>query len=69
MSVRISALQKSSPSTPIALGLPKKKNKNKKEEYQIMIFDFTWCVRKLRCYGDVMHSFDWKSAIEQNGDV
>ena len=26
--------------------------------------DFTWCVRKLRYCSDVIHSFDWKSAVE-----
>ena len=25
--------------------------------------------RKLRCYGDVIHSFDWKSAVEHDGGV
>ena len=25
--------------------------------------------RKLRYYGDVIHSFDWKSAVEHDGGV
>ena len=32
-------------------------------------FYFARCVRKLRYYSDVIHSFDWKSAIEQDGGV
>ena len=27
------------------------------------------CVRKLALYSDVIHSFDWKSAIEHDGGV
>ena len=41
----------------IALGLPKKE-----EECQFAILYFAGCVRKLRCYNDALHSFDWKSA-------
>ena len=26
-------------------------------------------VHKLRYYGDVIHSFDWKSAVEHEGGV
>ena len=37
----------------IALGLLKKKNK-KKEEFQIAIFHFVQCIRKLRYYSDVI---------------
>ena len=51
----------------------KKKNnknkKNKKKECQMAIFYFTWRARKLCYYGDVIHSFDWKSAVEHNGGV
>ena len=32
-------------------------------------FYFMQCVRKLRYYGDVIHSFDCKSAIEHDGGV
>ena len=56
----------------ISLGIPKNKNKkNKKENCQIdiMIVYFTQCVHKLHYYGDVMHSFDWKSAVEHDGGV
>ena len=33
------------------------------------IFYFMRRTRKLRYYGDVIHSFDWKSAVEHDGDV
>ena len=32
-------------------------------------FYFTRCIRKLELYSDVIHSFYWKSAIEDDGDV
>ena len=48
----------------IALGLLKKE-----EERQIAIFYFAWCVCKIALYSDVIHSFDWKSAIEHDGGV
>ena len=34
-----------------------------------IFFYFARCVRKLRYYSDVIHSFDWKSAIEHDGGV
>ena len=40
----------------------KKKKKNAKSRF----FYFAWCVRKLRYYSDVIHSFDWKSTIEHD---
>ena len=49
----------------IMLGLLKKEE----EECQIAIFYFAWCVRKLALYSDVIHSFDWKSAVEHDGGV
>ena len=39
------------------------------EECQIEIFYFARCVRKLVLYSDVIHSFDWKSAVEHDGAV
>ena len=46
------------------------RRKKKKEECQIAIFFyFVRCVRKLRYYSDVVHSFDWKSAVEHDGGV
>ena len=41
----------------------------RKEECQIAIFFFARFLRKLRYYCDVIHSFDWKSAIEHDGGV
>ena len=32
-------------------------------------FYFTRCVRKIALYSDVIHSFDWKSAIKHDGGV
>ena len=33
-------------------------------------FYFAWkCVRKIVLYSDVIHSFDWKSAIEHDGCI
>ena len=51
----------------IVLGLLK--NKKKKKECQIAIVYFARCVGKLRYYGNVIHSFDWKSAVEHNVGV
>ena len=44
----------------------RKKKKNAKFRY---IFFFARCVRKVHYYSDVIHSFDWKSAIEHDGGV
>ena len=33
------------------------------------VFYFARCVRKLRYYSDVIHSFDCKSAVEHDGGV
>ena len=46
----------------IALGLLK--NRKKKEECQIVIFYFARSVGKFYYYSDVIHSFDWKSAVQ-----
>ena len=48
----------------IVLGLLKKE-----DECQIAIFLFARCVHKIPLYSDVIHSFDWKSAIERGGGV
>ena len=42
----------------------RKKKKNAKSDF---FFYFTRCVRKHALFSDVIHSFDWKSAIEHNG--
>ena len=51
------------------LGAYDRVNKDKKKECQMAIFYFAWCALKWRYYGDVMHSFDWKSAVEHDGGV
>ena len=38
-----------------------------KKECLMAIFYFARCVRKLRYYSDVIHSFDLKSTIEHDG--
>ena len=54
----------------IALGLLKKEElEEEEEECQIAIFYFAQCVRKLALYSDVIHLFDWKSAVEHDGGV
>ena len=50
----------------IALGLLKKEEE---EEGEIAIFYFVLCVRKIALYSDLIHSFDWKSAVEHDGGV
>ena len=45
------------------------KEEEEEEECQIAIFYFARCVRKLALYSDVIHSFDWKSAMEHDGGV
>ena len=43
--------------------------RRKKMNAKSRFFFFARCVRKLRYYSDVMHLFDWKSAIEHDGGV
>ena len=33
------------------------------------MFFFARCVRKIALYSNVMHSFDWKSAVEHDGGI
>ena len=40
--------------------------RRREEESQIAIFYFARCIRKIALYRDVIHSFDWKSAIEHD---
>ena len=40
--------------------------KEEKEENQIESFYFVGCIRNFPLYSDVIHSFDWKSAIDHN---
>ena len=43
----------------------RKKTKNAKSRF----FYFARCIGKLALYSDVIHSFNWKSAIEHDGGV
>ena len=47
----------------------RRRRKNKKKNAKLRYFFFTRCVCNLRYYSDVIHSFDWKSAIEHDGHV
>ena len=51
----------------IALGQLKKEDEE--EECQIAIFYFARCVRKLALHSDIIHLFDWESAVEHDGGV
>ena len=42
-----------------------RRKKNAKSRF----FYFARCIRKLELYSDLIHSFDWKSAVEHNGGV
>ena len=33
------------------------------------IYNFARCVRKIALYSDLIHSFDWKSAVEYDGGI
>ena len=44
----------------------RRKKKNAESRF---FFYFARCVRKLALYNDVIHSFDWKSAVEHDGGV
>ena len=39
------------------------------EEGEIAIFYFARRVRKIVLYSDLIHSFDWKSAVKHDGGV
>ena len=53
------------------LGLLKKEEEEEEEEGggEIAIFYFARCVRKIALYSDLIHSYDWKSAVEHDGGV
>ena len=46
-----------------------RRRRREEEECQIEIFYFARRVRKIALYSDLIHSFDWKSAIEHDGGV
>ena len=43
--------------------------RRKKKNAKLGFFYFVRCIRKLRYYSNVIHSFDWKSAVEHDGGV
>ena len=47
----------------------RRRRRRRKKNCQIAIFYFARCVRKLVLYSNVIHSFDWKSAVEHDGGV
>ena len=56
------------------LGLLKKEEEEEEEEERRRMpnhdfFYFARCVHKRALYSNVIHSFDWKSAIEHDGGV
>ena len=54
------------------LGLLKKEEEEEEEEEeecQIAIFNFARHIRKIALNSDLMHSLDWKSAVEHDGGV
>ena len=47
----------------------RKIRRRRKKNAKSRFFYFARCVRKIVLYSDVIHSFDWKSAIEHDGSV
>ena len=45
------------------------RRRRKKKNAKSRFFYFARCVCKLALYSDVIHSFDWKSAINHDGGV
>ena len=41
--------------------------RRRKKNVKSRFFYFARCVRKIALYSDVIHSIDWKSAIEHDG--
>ena len=54
---------------PRYIGLLKKEEEEEEEERQIAIFNFARRARKIELYSDLIHPFDWKSAVEHDGGV
>ena len=42
---------------------------SRRRRSEIAIFYFARCVRKIALYSDLIHSFDWKSAVEHDDGV
>ena len=47
----------------------RRRRRRRKKNGKSRFFYFARCVRKIALYSFVIHSFDWKSAIEHNGGV
>ena len=47
----------------------RKRRRTKKKNAKSRFFYFALCVCKISLYSDVIHSFDWKSAIEHDDGV
>ena len=47
----------------------RRRRRRRKKNAKSRFFFFAWCVRKLALYSDVIHLFDWKSAVEYDGCV
>ena len=43
--------------------------RRKKKNAKLRFFYFARCVRKLALYSDLIHLFNWKSAVEHDGGV
>ena len=43
--------------------------RRKKKNAKWRFFYFARCMRKLRYYSDIIHSFDWKLAMEHDGCI
>ena len=46
-----------------------RRRRRRKKNAKSRFFYFAWCIRKIVLYSDVIHSFDWKSAVEHDGGV
>ena len=44
-----------------------RRRRRRKKNVKLRFFYFARCVRKIALYSDVIHSFNWKSAIEHHG--
>ena len=51
-----------------ALGLLKKEEEEEEEGERAIIY-LARCVCKIALYSDLIHSFDWKSAVEHDSGV
>ena len=47
----------------------RRRRRRKKKRMPNPYFYFARFLRKLRYYSDIIHSFDWKSAVEHDGGV